>query len=223
MAAREEGMELRAQAVLFRTGHDSDLLELELTRRGIPFVKYGGLRYLDAAHVKDFVALLRLTDNPSDEISWFRLLQLLDGVGPIRARRMLEAMRGPDGGPPGLERWAHAAVHVPEGSLPHASGLIDALAACGAASAASTGAQVERLCSALAPLIRLRYPDGGVRVGDLEQLVMAARDSQDVRHFVSELVLDPPASSADLLTWTRTTWCSAPCTPRRVLSGMRSM
>ena len=198
MAAREEGMELRAQAVLFRTGHDSDLLELELTRRGIPFVKYGGLRYLDAAHVKDFVVLLRLTDNPSDEISWFRLLQLLDGVGPIRARRMLEAMRGPDGGPPELARWEHAAVHVPEGSLPHASGLVDALAACGAACTASTGAQVEVLCSALAPLIRLRYPDGGVRVGDLEQLVLAARDAQDVRHFVSELVLDPPASSADL-------------------------
>jgi len=64
IAAREEAMELRAQAVLFRTGHDSDLLEVELTRRGIPFVKYGGLRFLEAAHVKDFVALLRLTDNP---------------------------------------------------------------------------------------------------------------------------------------------------------------
>ena len=92
LAAREEGMELRAQAVLFRTGHDSDLLELELTRRGIPFVKYGGLRYLDAAHVKDLIALLRLTDNPADEVSWFRLLQLLDGVGPIRARRGLDAV-----------------------------------------------------------------------------------------------------------------------------------
>nr|MBA3809846.1 ATP-dependent helicase [Solirubrobacterales bacterium] len=93
IAAREEGMELRMQAVLFRTGHDSDLLEIELTRRGIPYVKYGGLRYLDAAHVKDLIALLRLADNPSDEISWFRWLQLLDGVGPIRARRILEALR----------------------------------------------------------------------------------------------------------------------------------
>ena len=88
-------MELRAQAVLFRTGHDSDLLELELTRRGIPFVKYGGLRYLEAAHVKDLIALLRLADNPADELSWFRLLQLLDGVGPTRARRVLDALRAP--------------------------------------------------------------------------------------------------------------------------------
>ncbi len=93
-AAREEGIDLRAQAVLFRTGHDSDLLELELTRRGIPFVKYGGLRFLEAAHVKDLIALLRLVDNPADELSWFRVLQLLDGVGPTRARRMLQALRG---------------------------------------------------------------------------------------------------------------------------------
>jgi DNA helicase-2/ATP-dependent DNA helicase PcrA len=202
-AAREEGMELRAQAVLFRTGHDSDMLELELTRRAIPFVKYGGLRYLDAAHVKDLIALLRLVDNPADEISWFRLLQLLDGVGPIRARRVLDALRGgedeqePGGGAPQLERWERAAAHVPESSLAYAAALIEALRAAGGRSPASTGAQVERLCGAIVPLIRLRYPDGAVRAGDLDQLALAARSAPDIRHFVSELVLDPPASSAD--------------------------
>jgi DNA helicase-2/ATP-dependent DNA helicase PcrA len=197
LAAREEGMELRNQAVLFRTGHDSALVELELTRRGIPFVKYGGLRYLDAAHVKDFVALLRLTDNPADEISWFRLLQLLDGVGPIRARRVLDTLRPPGGGAPALGRWAQAAVHVPECSRQHAGAVIDALVAA-ADEGATTGARVERLCAALAPLVRLRYADGAIRVGDLDQLVAAARSAPDVRHFVSELVLDPPASSAGL-------------------------
>ena len=65
LEAREQGMELREQAVLSRTSHDTDLLELELTRRRIPYVKYGGLRYLEAAHVKDFIALLRLADNPA--------------------------------------------------------------------------------------------------------------------------------------------------------------
>ncbi|MGA2321306.1 MAG: ATP-dependent helicase [Solirubrobacteraceae bacterium] len=198
IAAREEGMELRMQAVLFRTGHDSDLLELELTRRGIPFVKYGGLRFLDAAHVKDLIALLRLTDNPADEVSWFRLLQLLDGVGPIRARRILDALKAPGGGPPELNRWPQATPHVPESSLEHAGALIAALARSGVGAGEATGAQVERLCAALAPLIRLRYPDGAVRVSDLDQLAAAAADAQDVRHFVSELVLDPPASSADL-------------------------
>ena len=102
--------------MLFRTGHDSDLLELELTRRGIPFVKYGGLRYMEAAHVKDLIALLRLTDNPADEVSWFRVLQLLDGVGPTRARRVLDALRGAGGGEPRLERW-------PRGGRAHPGGL----------------------------------------------------------------------------------------------------
>ncbi|HEX4467223.1 MAG TPA: ATP-dependent helicase [Solirubrobacteraceae bacterium] len=212
--AREEGMELRRQAVLFRTGHDSELLELELTRRGIPFVKYGGLKFLDAAHVKDLIALMRLTDNPADEVSWFRLLQLLDGVGPIRARRVLDALRG-DGVPPAspqLERWEQAQAHVPEEARSHATALIEALrevsggaasgeAGSGAAGSAvqpSAGAQVERLCAAITPLVRLRYADGGVRIADLEQLAVAARGATDVHRFVSELVLDPPASSSDL-------------------------
>src|SRR5271165_518436 len=204
LAAREEGMELRAQAVLFRTGHDSDLLELELTRRGVPFVKYGGLRYLDAAHVKDLIALLRLTDNPADEVSWFRLLQLLDGVGPIRARRILDELRGPDRGPPDATRWAHAAIHVPDDVRGHADALIATLAVEerpageGGGAGAGAGLRVERCCTALSPLIRLRYPDGAARAADLEQLLAAARGAEDVRHFVSELVLDPPASSADL-------------------------
>ena len=92
LAARERGMELREQAVLSRTSHDTALLELELTRRRVPFVKYGGLRYLEAAHVKDLIALMRLADNPADEISWFRVLQLLEGVGPARARRALDLL-----------------------------------------------------------------------------------------------------------------------------------
>ena len=91
LAAREEGMELREQAVLYRTNHDPALLEVELKRRGIPFVKYGGLKYLEAAHVKDFIALLRLADNLADELSWLRVMKLLEGVaagrGPPGARR----------------------------------------------------------------------------------------------------------------------------------------
>ncbi len=197
LAAREEGMELREQAVLYRTNHDSALLEVELVRRHIPFVKYGGLKYLEAAHVKDFVALMRLADNAADELSWLRVLKLLDGVGPTRARRILEELRPAADAPPELERWAAAAVHVPEDSRAQAGAVIDALIATGAGCADSAGVQVERLGAAIAPLIRLRYPDGAVRVSDLEQLALAARGAKDVRHFVSELVLDPPSSSAD--------------------------
>src|SRR4051794_12414448 len=92
LEAREQGSELRAQAVLMRTSHDSDLLELELARRRIPYVKYGGLRYLEAAHVKDFLALLRLADNHADDVAWFRVLQLVEGLGPVSARRAITAM-----------------------------------------------------------------------------------------------------------------------------------
>src|SRR5277367_4327010 len=198
MASREEGMELREQAVLFRTNHDSDLLEVELTRRRIPFVKYGGLRYLEAAHVKDFIALLRLTDNPADELSWFRLLQLFDGVGPTRARRVLDALSAPEGGSRQLERWPQASEHIPPSSREHANVVVDALIHTGAGATDNAGVQIERLCAAITPLIRLRYPDGAIRVADLDQLVLGARGAQDVRQFVSELVLDPPASSADL-------------------------
>ena len=182
------------QAVLFRTSHDSDLLEIELTRRGIPFVKYGGLRYLEAAHVKDLIALLRLADNPADEVSWFRVLQLLEGVGPTRARRVLDALRPPAGGAARARPLSDALAHIPEGSRERASALIEALAA----GATIAGIRVERLSAALAPLVRLHYPDGAVRLADLDQLVAGARGAEDLRHFVAELVLDPPASSADL-------------------------
>ena len=114
LRAREQGMELREQAVLMRTSHDSDLLELELTRRQIPFVKYGGLRYLEAAHVKDLIALFRLVDNPGNELPWFRVLQLLEGVGPVTARRALDVLVGAGaGGGDGLAAWEQARERLP--------------------------------------------------------------------------------------------------------------
>ena len=89
---RERGVPLHAQAVLFRTGHHSDGLELELARRNIPFVKYGGLKFLETAHVKDLLCLLRILENPSDELAWHRVLGLLDGVGPAGTRRLIDEL-----------------------------------------------------------------------------------------------------------------------------------
>ncbi len=197
LAAREEGTELREQAVLYRTNHDPAILEVELKRRDIPFVKYGGLKYLEAAHVKDFIALLRLADNRADELSWLRVMQLYQGVAAGRARKILEALRDSDEEMPQLERWFHAREHVPPRSLEQADAVIEALRATGAARVEDTEAQVERLCEAIKPLVRLHYTDGPVRVSDLDQLVLAARGAQDIRHFVGELALDPPSSSAD--------------------------
>ncbi len=195
LEAREQGIELRRQAVLMRTSHDSDLLELELARRQIPFVKYGGLRYLEAAHVKDLIALFRLVANPGNELAWFRLLQLLDGVGPVTARRVLDAiMTAPD--TDRLIAWEQARERLPAGAREAGDGLVAALA--DARRASGAGVQAERLRDALAPLIRSRYPDGAVRLADLDQLVAAARESPDLGLFAAELALDPPQSSADL-------------------------
>ena len=177
LEAREQGMDLHRQAVLMRTSHDSDLLELELQRRQIPFVKYGGLRYLEAAHVKDLLAMFRLLDNPRNELAWFRVLQLLDGVGPVTARKATNELLA--GG-----TWAKAEP------------LVAALDA--ARRAEGPGEQAELLRDALAPLIEERYPDGAIRLVDLERLVEAARRAPDLEHFASELALDPPQSSGDL-------------------------
>ena len=191
---REEGMELREQAVLMRTSHDSALLELELARRQVPFVKYGGLRYLEAAHVKDLIALFRLADNLRDELAWFRILQLLEGVGPATARRALDVLMARDGEV--LAAWPQARDRLPALARPQADVVVAALGE-GGEVGASAGARAEQLCHALTPLIAARYPDGAARLSDLEQLVATARESPDLRQFVSELVIDPPVSSSD--------------------------
>ncbi|MBV9682806.1 MAG: ATP-dependent helicase [Solirubrobacterales bacterium] len=195
LEARERGMDLRAQAVLMRTSHDSALLEIELARRQIPFVKYGGLRYLEAAHVKDLIALFRLADNLADEISWFRVFQLLEGVGPATARRALDVLVTADGEP--LDAWPDARERLPVDARALADGLIEALRDA-RLKTATPGVRAERLSRSLAPLIAAHYPDGALRLHDLEQLVAAAREASALGHFVSELIIDPPASSSDL-------------------------
>src|SRR5258708_13416455 len=103
-------MDLRDQAVLVRSAHHSDVLEIELSARGIPYVKYGGLRFTEAAHVRDFLAALRVITNPADDIAWFRLLRLPDGIGPIHASRISEALRLPEPAPLARRNDAGAAA-----------------------------------------------------------------------------------------------------------------
>ena len=200
LAARERGSRLRDQAVLFRAGRGSDLLELELTRRRIPYVKYGGLRYLEAAHVKDLLALYRLADNPRDETAWFRLLQLLDGVGPATARRVVDSLDLDRDGV--LDRWDGAVL--PECARADADRLVGALRdtgpqrdpAAGADPAGAAGAErAETLRLALVPAVQRSYPDAAARLADLERLSAAAAGHGDLRTFVVELALDPPRST----------------------------
>jgi DNA helicase-2/ATP-dependent DNA helicase PcrA len=193
LAEHEQGTRLREQAVLMRTGHHSDLLELELGRRRIPFVKYGGIRYLEAAHVKDFLALVRLVVNPADEVAWFRILQLLDQIGPRTARRIIDTLHrdNPAAWP---QQWS--SLELPDSAHSDGSALIDAVTR--AQTMSEPGSQAELLRAALAPLIRRRYPDAETRLLDLALLTGQAGRAATLERFAAELVLDPPQSSADL-------------------------
>jgi ATP-dependent DNA helicase UvrD/PcrA len=192
LAEHERGVALREQAVLMRTGHHSDALELELGRRRIPYVKYGGIRYLEAAHVKDFLSLLRLVSNPADRVSWFRVLQLLEDIGPRTAARILEGL---DLDPATLEEQWGALPAVPQPARRDGAALVHALAV--AATQTSPGVQAGLLRDALVPFVRRRYPDAEARLHDLGILVDAATSASSLEQFGAELALDPPHSSAD--------------------------
>ncbi len=187
----ERGIPLREQAVLMRAAHHSSLLELELGRRNIPFVKYGGIRHLEAAHVKDFIALVRASLHVHDEVSWFRVLQLFDGVGPSTASRLRALLTEPlvDTLPAVdslLPEEAHAAWAAFRRDLEAALG------------AGRTEHQAVFLGRALAPLVAANYADAASRLEDLNALVASAAASSDLQSFVDDLVLDPPQSSSDV-------------------------
>ena len=224
LAAREQGMDLRCQAVLMRTSHDSDLLELELARRQIPFVKYGGLRYLEAAHVKDLIALFRLAGNPGNELAWFRVLQLLEGVGPVTARRVLDALVSAiASGTPEELAWGRARELLPTGARESADCVAAALHDVRTASSARPGVQAERLRDAIAPLISARYADGAIRLQDLDQLVAAARGRHPTWGTLLPNWRSTRRSRARIWqarhTSTRITWCSRRSIRQRDSSG----
>lgn len=191
LARREEGVELRRQAVLMRAGWHSGELEIELNRRGIPYVKYGGLKFLEAAHVKDTLALLRWAENPRDSVAAFRVLQILPGIGPGYARRALaaidaaaspaEALRG-FRGPPAARTEIEALAEVlsrltdPRTPWPEQPGLARRW----------YGRHVERL-----------HDNPRVRERDLEQLEQIACTYPGRGRFLAEVALDPPDTVGD--------------------------
>ena len=193
---RERGTSLHEQAVLFRAGHHSDVLEVELTRRNIPFVKYGGLKFLESAHVKDALAVLRIADNPRDEVSWFRVLQLLDHVGPAGARRVMAAIGVSAPGDP-MTRFLEQAIAVPAPARAELEGLRETFGDL-AVEGAPPAAQVERVRRFLEPLLRRRYDQPEPRLRDLEQLEQLATGFETRARFVTDLTLDPPVSTSDL-------------------------
>jgi DNA helicase-2/ATP-dependent DNA helicase PcrA len=190
LEAREQGLRLADQAVLFRTAHHSGQLEVELVRRAVPFVKYGGLKFLEAAHVKDVLAVLKLAENPADRVAGLRVLQLLPGIGPGSARRLLDAASRRGEGLSGL-----AGLVPPAPARTSWPGLVELLLELGGT--ASWPGQVERVRRFYDPLLPDLHENPQPRLADLDQLEQAAARFSDRRRFLAELALDPPAAASD--------------------------
>ena len=192
ISEREAGVELRQQAVLFRNGHHSDRLEIELMRHDIPFVKYGGLKFLEAAHVKDLLSIVRWIDNPKHHISGFRVLKLLPGVGPGTAMKILDYLQ--------LHQFQFAALDhfkIPNSATSSWKLLLNLLIS----SQSQDGqwpSQMELAKLFYQPLLEENYEDFYAREGDLEQIINIAGQYPTRESFISELTLDPPISSGDL-------------------------
>ena len=186
---RESGTLLKQQAVLFRTSSHSGPLEIELTRRNIPFVKFGGLKFLDAAHIKDMLALLRFVENPRDRVAGFRLMHLIPGVGSASAQRVLDSM---------------AAVSDPIAALAHAPappragddwkqfvGVLENLRQ------SNWPADLERARLWYEPHLDRIHEDAETRRADLIQLEQIASGYPSRERFLTELTLDPPDATSD--------------------------
>ncbi len=194
LCAREAGALLRDQAVLFRNANHSDQLELELTRRGIPYRKYGGLKFLEAAHVKDILAVLKWGDNPKNEIAAQRVLKLLPGVGPKTAERYFAALAQQD--------FDFAALHhcrctAAQSSFDDLVGTLTAISSTRSDDPAWSMA-LTKARAWYEPLMADRFEDAEQRLADLEQLQVAAERYPDRLKFVTELTLDPPQATGDL-------------------------
>lgn len=195
---RERGARLQSQAVLFRAGYNSAQLEIELGRRNIPYVKYGGLRFVEAAHIKDLLAMLRILENPFDELSWFRVLLLLDGVGAATARRLLEELgvrprATPEDGPLVRIRTLNSA---PESAASELAELAQALGEC--TRAPGPEAEIERLRTFYEPVMHRVHSAAPSRARDMDQLAAIASGYSSRERMLSDLTLDPPAATADL-------------------------
>jgi DNA helicase II / ATP-dependent DNA helicase PcrA len=189
---REVGTLLKQQAVLFRTSSHSGPLEIELTRRNIPFVKFGGLKFLDSAHVKDMLALLRFAENPQDRVAGFRLLQLMPGVGPTSAQRVLDFIieaAGP------INELANAPV-PPRVDSDDWRGFIETVTDL-RAGRAGWPAELERARLWYEPHLERIHEDAIVRRADLIQLEQIASGYPSRERFLTELTLDPPDATSD--------------------------
>ncbi|MGR9169654.1 ATP-dependent helicase [Rhizobium sp. KDH_Rht_773_N] len=188
---REEGVKLKSQAVLFRASHHSGPLEVELTRRNIPFVKFGGLKFLDSAHVKDMLAALRFAQNPRDRVAGFRLMQILPGIGPSTAQKVLDHM-AEDASP----MTALAAMPAPPRSGEDWTSFVSTMQDLKTGKA-GWPAEIELVRQWYEPHLERLHEDASTRLADLIQLEQIAGGYASRERFLTELTLDPPDATSD--------------------------
>jgi DNA helicase II / ATP-dependent DNA helicase PcrA len=192
---REAGVALKAQAVLFRSSHHSAPLEIELARRNIPFVKFGGLKFLEAAHIKDVLAFLRWAENPRDRVAGFRVIQLLPGAGPATAERLLDRVMQ-DSDP----LAAIVAFNPPAACAAHWQAFAETVGLV-RSQAAGWPAELDLVSRWYSPHLKRIHDDAILRQADLAQLAQIASTYPTRQRFLTELTLDPPdATSGEAAT-----------------------
>lgn len=189
---REEGMALKDQAVLFRATHHSLTLELELQRRTIPFVKYGGLKFVETAHVKDLVAYLRLAENPYDAMAALRVLELLPGVGPRIASGLADTLAASGGD---FECWVGRQVPAATGVL--WADFVTLMRTLASAPHSDVAGQLAAVRAFYTPICEQRYDNAPARLADLEQVEMLGSRFPDRTRFLTDLTLDAPQWTGD--------------------------
>jgi DNA helicase-2/ATP-dependent DNA helicase PcrA len=187
LANREAGMELRDQAVLMRASHHSSQLDIELTRRNIPFVKFGGLKFLEAGHIKDVLAVLRWAENPRDQTAGLRVLKLMPGIGSAIARKAFSLLAGHELGFSELQTFKPPAAA--KESWANMAALMNSLAA-----AKDWKTEIVQIRRWYDPLLPLRYESAQTRYGDLDQLENIATQHPSRVAFLTDLALDPPSA-----------------------------
>lgn len=198
LAHREKGVSLKRQAVLFRASHHSLQLELLLAEQNIPFHKFGGLKFAEAAHIKDLLAFLRLAENPLDMVAASRVLMLLPGIGRKRALELTDRLLAAHGNFDAWRTWNPPAATREYWSecLALLQGL--SVTKAGPRSGIQVPAEVEQVRKFYAPLLELHYPNPRERQNDLEQLVHVSARYPGRSEFLTAITLDPPSSTQDL-------------------------
>ncbi|WP_035547434.1 ATP-dependent helicase [Burkholderia sp. 9120] len=195
--AREQGMKLKSQAVLFRAAHHSAALEIELTRRNIPFVKFGGLKFLDSVHVKDVLAVLRWAENPRDRVAGFRVVQLLPGVGPATAAKVLDeiAARAGAGNPADTAGGALAAFTAPARAQEDWHPFVKLMSSVYGRQT-PWPSEFEMVRRWYEPHLERNHEDAAIRHADVLQMESIAGTYPSRERFLTELTLDPPDATS---------------------------